>query len=382
MRQPAAVPLPDRVQAKIERGELMGIAHRSGPWKAWMTLTCGVGVWAASASLATAGEPSTPTPAESGEVSTPAGEESILPISYRPDNSDRSRSRSTSASDRVQTLGKGSSQRSSRKKAIDALPLNRLAAPELARARKVLADISLYRELPTLAFPVHPEVYEFFAAHPDVAVSIWRVMGISKFEMWQTDRWQYEADAGDGTTGIIDVLYKDRGQALVVCDGVFTSPLLSKPLEAHALLHLKFNFVRTRDGETYVKHHVTMFAAFPSQAVGAAAKVISPVSNMIIDRNFEEISLFLHMMSLAMARQPGWMEQVARRMEGVLDERRVELRKLTARVYVEARRREAELRAQQPQRAVSALPAPVSRAPRATSPDTGNRTAGTNTAAN
>lgn len=336
--------------------------HRSGPGKAWLTLTCGVGVWAASTSLSTADEPALPARTEAVKAPISRSDETITPANYRPEESADSRSKSTA--DRVQTLGKGNSHRSSRKEALNALPLNRLAAPDLARARKVLSDISLFRELPTLAFPVHPEVYEFFTAHPDVAVSIWRVMGISKFEMWQTDRRQYEADAGDGTTGIIDVLYQDHNQALVICDGVFTSPLLSKPLEAHALLHLQFNFVRSRDGETYAKHRVTMFVAFPSQAVGTAAKVISPVSNMIIDRNFEEVSLFLHMMSLAMARQPGWMEQVARRMKGVLDERRVELRKLTARVYVEARRREAELRSEQRSpRAVSALPAPVSRAP-------------------
>ena len=53
-----------------------------------------------------------------------------------------------------------------------------------------------------------------------------------------------------------------------------------------------------------------------------------------------EISLFLQMMSLAMVNQPGWVEQLAGRLQGVLPIRRGQLLKLSARVYLAARKQQ------------------------------------------
>ena len=84
-----------------------------------------------------------------------------------------------------------------------------------------------------------------------------------------------------------------------------------------------------------------MYISFSSKTVEAAAKLISPVSNLIIDRNFQEISLFLNLMSMSMARQPGWVENIASKLDGVEKTRRKELLDLTKDVYVSSRNRDA-----------------------------------------
>ena len=83
-----------------------------------------------------------------------------------------------------------------------------------------------------------------------------------------------------------------------------------------------------------------MFVSFPSQTVEMAAKILAPVGNVILDRNFKEVSIFMHMMSLAMERQPGWVERVAKQLEGVLPIRQPQLLKVAARVYIDGQRRQ------------------------------------------
>ncbi len=244
------------------------------------------------------------------------------------------------ANKRVRIVRKGRSTYLSRKEALAALPLEKLNDEDRERVDDVLRSFSLYRELPTLEFKVEPDVYEFFARHPDVAVSIWRAMKISKFQMRQTGHQEYVADSGDGTVGIIDVLYHDQQKCLSIYNGVFNSPLIHKPIEATALFYLETKLSRRRDGTAVAKHRGRMFVSFPSQTVGTVAKVISPISNLIVDRNFREVSLFLHMVSLAMQRHPGWVEQITRQLDGVLEIRRAQLLKLTAQVYITARKRE------------------------------------------
>jgi hypothetical protein len=145
-------------------------------------------------------------------------------------------------------------------------------------------------------------------------------------------------DTNDGTTGTINVLYRSAESCLILCSGMFKSPYLQNPIAAKSVMHLQTRFTTDENGRTYAVHHADMFVAFPSQRVETVAKLISPLSNVIIDRNFQEISLFIHVMWLAMGRQPGWVEQIATKLDGVDDQRREELVRLTARIYVDTQK--------------------------------------------
>jgi hypothetical protein len=211
-----------------------------------------------------------------------------------------------------------------------------MSAEDRERVAKIANDNSMFRELPTYRFQVDPRCYYFFMKHPDVAVSIWRVMQISEFQMHQTAANKYETDDGDGTSGIIDVAYRGENEVVVLCNGVYRSPLLPKSVKANGALHVKVSFERDPNGKIYATHQARLFVTFPSQTFDTVARIISPLSNAIIDQNFREVSLFLHMMSMAMERQPGWVENVSSRLEGVLPERRTQLMEVTVEVFADA----------------------------------------------
>ena len=100
----------------------------------------------------------------------------------------------------VEVVSPGSSVAATRKKALADLPLDKVTADFRPRVDEIVKNVSLFRRMPTLKFVSEPEVYNFFLAHPDVAVSLWRVMDISTFEMWQTSPIRFEADSHDGST--------------------------------------------------------------------------------------------------------------------------------------------------------------------------------------
>jgi len=249
----------------------------------------------------------------------------------------RTPSQPTSKS-RVQTIRRGNSSRSFRKRALSELPLDKLTAANRKKARRVLRSASWFRQLPTLTFPVSADAYNYFVDHPHVAVAIWQVMGISKFHMRPIGADRYHADAGDGTVGTIEVLLRGKNETLVICDGVYTNVLLFRPIKARALLYLKRSFFRDANGKPSVKHRAALFVSFPSYPVRTVVKILSPLSNLVIDRNFQEVSLFLHMISLAMQKQPGWIEHLVSKRNKILQQNREKLLELTARVYVAYRK--------------------------------------------
>ncbi len=247
----------------------------------------------------------------------------------------------------ITLLTKGSSTRSSRKECLSQIPLDQMTQANRTNAEHVLKDLSMFRVLPKIHLDVNHSAYAFFIAHPDVVVSIWREMKLSEFQMWQTGPYSYEVDAGDGTVGTLDVIHQTPKETIVLCSGVYKSPLLAKPISAKALLHLQTEYFPGQDKKIdSISHQVSMYVSFPSQTVEMAAKILAPVSNAILDRNFKEVSIFMHMMSLAMERQPGWVERIAGQLEGVLPVRRPQLLKVAARVYIDAKQREATAAAQ------------------------------------
>ncbi len=241
---------------------------------------------------------------------------------------------------KVETIQEGSSSRALKAEAVSQIPMQQLSEESRGTVNDVLENLSLFRRMPTIQLEADRRVYEYFTSHPDAAVSFWRAMGISEVQMWQTGPLEYETDTKQGTWGEVKVLLRSQNSYVLTCSGEFQGPSSIKPIQAFALLHLQPKYL----DNGMVTHTLDLFVAFPSQTVETIAKLISPVSNKIADRNFEEISLFIEMISLAMTRQPGWIEQISFSMDGLLEGSTDELLRVTAMVYVDAQRK---LRGQQ-----------------------------------
>lgn len=251
----------------------------------------------------------------------------------------------TASNDSRQPLeleAKGTSESSARKAAVAALPLDQLSAENRQKVHTLIKSVSFYRRLPKVTFTVEPDVYNYFLAHPDVAVSIWRAMKISKLKMWQTGRFDYEADTGDGSVGTLEVLHVGGEKNLVTCDGLYKSQFFSKPIEAKSLLFLQTSFAKQPDGTVLVTHRADLFVSFPSTTIDVVARIFSPLTVKMTDRTFTEISLFLKMMSMAMSRRPDWVEHITEKMEGVADVRKEQVLELSTQVFTAAQNRELE----------------------------------------
>lgn len=205
------------------------------------------------------------------------------------------------------------------------LPYPRMSPGARDRASRILANTSQYRRMPSLQYPVDPNMYQYLINHPDVAVSTWRAMGISKLQMTQKSRFEYVASAMDGSDGIADVLWRDANQCLFIVEGRYNSPVLPSSIQASALVWLQYRFVRNKAGEILVNQQVETFVHFHSAAIETIAKLASRITNSILDRNAFEVSLYARMMSQAGQKDPRWISEVAARLDGVPEERKTEL---------------------------------------------------------
>lgn len=225
----------------------------------------------------------------------------------------------------VRILQDSTSDKTLQKTAASQVPLQQMSQRSRQRATHLLDNTSQYRRMPTLQYEVDASLYQYLINHPDVAIATWRVMGISKLNMWQTAPFEYSAEATDGSKGSADVLWRDANQCLFVVEGAYHSPLLPGAIEASALVWLRYRFQRTSDNRILVSQQIETFVNFPSAAIEAIAKLAAMVTNSILDRNVMEVSLYAQMMSRAVDKDPRWVEEVADRLDGVPEYRKIEL---------------------------------------------------------
>jgi hypothetical protein len=247
---------------------------------------------------------------------------------------------------------KGSSAVALQKQAAAELPLDKLTEAKRTEVRAILDNVCYYRRLPTLTIPVEPDVYLYFMRNPEVAVSLWRAMNISKLDLDRESDTIFVGDTNDGTSGRLEVLHRgerqgDVEQCLVLCDGLYKNALLPKPISARSLLRMETRFYRETNGQVYATHRADLFVSFPSETVEAVSRMMSPVTIMLTDRTFCEVTLFLKLMSAAMGKRPDWVEHLVEKMAGVPEERETELLQLTAKMYV-AHNRDIIAKALQP----------------------------------
>jgi hypothetical protein len=225
----------------------------------------------------------------------------------------------------MQILEKGDSSKAVEKVAAAEFPMRSLSAENRTRAEEVIKRCTQFRRLPKLQYAIDQPIYRYLLQHPDVAVSTWRVMGISSFQMFQTGPLEYEASASDGSEGISDILYRDENQIIFICEGSYRNILLPAPLEASALIWFRTDYKPHADGTHLVTQSTDVFVHFPSAGVAGVAKVLTPVTNNLMDRNLFEVSLYAAIMSRAVRDEPEWVVELSEDLEGVLPQRRTEL---------------------------------------------------------
>ena len=230
-------------------------------------------------------------------------------------------------------LDEGTSSSSLRKQAIKEIPYRKLSSKNLKIIKDVIGDYSQYRRLPKVCFETHISSYDFFTTNPDIAVGTWRALNISKMKLWEEPGGKFACNGGEGTVGELIYLLNEKKIKIVYSHGSFKSPLVPVTFKAKCIFILHAEHKTKENGLNFVTHHADVFVSFPNMAIENAARLITPISNMIADRNFREVSLYLHTMSLAMSNQPSWVYGVANKLEGVGPGKVIEFKQTVSTVF-------------------------------------------------
>ena len=123
----------------------------------------------------------------------------------------------------------GSSSRHARRRAEEALPLNKMSEDNRLAVQKSLQSTTLYRRLPVELFTCDSELLAFSLDKPEAIVDIWRLLGISRLSLDPIGHEEWKLTDGYGTVGQLQLAYRERrqhgGMLVFQGSGAYTGPL-------------------------------------------------------------------------------------------------------------------------------------------------------------
>jgi hypothetical protein len=232
-----------------------------------------------------------------------------------------------------------STSRAAREDALRSIPFSKISAEGQAKVKSVLANVSMFRRMPTQVTRCDPKLYLFMVDHPDVTVNLWQVLDVTTIQMQRTGPMAFRANDGQGTKGDVEFLYHSHDLHLVYATGLYEGPLLPNPVRGSCLLLLKTAYSREPDGHDYVTSQLDVFFNLEHVGLDLLTRTFHPLMGKSADYNFIESATFLATLTRTGELKPAAMEKLAAKLTRVDPQHRDEFAQLMAALPAKAAER-------------------------------------------
>lgn len=210
------------------------------------------------------------------------------------------------------------------------IPWKMLSARDRAKIQALVANPSIYRRLPEQAVYCDPDIFNYLLDHPDMVIAFWEQMGVTQISLREIAPNRYRLRENAGTSGLVNVLYRDPHLVIVHCKGSYQGPVLARTIEGDSLLIMRNRFALDSSGEPFVVSRVDAFVTIHNPGADLIAKILSNMVGRIADANFEQTIGFVGSVSDAAARHPAGLDRMVSRLEGIRPEVLSGFRKIIA----------------------------------------------------
>jgi hypothetical protein len=233
-----------------------------------------------------------------------------------------------------------STSRSTCDEAVRAIPRDKLTAESRDKVASVLAQVSIFRRLPTQVIECDPNLYLFLVEHPDLVVNMWEVMDVSDMRLEKIGLDKYRANDGAGTAGYVEYLYHSYDTHIIYAEGAYSGPLFINQVNGRCLLVLKTGYVRETNDRYYITCRLDAFIQLKNVGVELVAKTFQPLVGKTADHNFRETAAFMALVSRSAEAKPHAVEQLAAKLTKIDEVDRDQFCDITSQLALAALERE------------------------------------------
>ena len=186
----------------------------------------------------------------------------------------------------------GSSHRSYRAAGISAIPFGQINARAQKRIKDVVGHTSFYRRLPVQTIDADPEYFRLLVRKPELIVSIWQLMGVTKMSTERTGPFSVKTNDGAGTISNLELIYGNDRLHVFYGNGSYTGPLLKQKLSGRCVIVLQTEAKETATGYE-LTNVLDIYLRVDNATASLITRTIQPLVGTTADHNFTESLKFV-----------------------------------------------------------------------------------------
>ena len=216
-------------------------------------------------------------------------------------------------------IDSGSSSRETRRRAVAALPLERIMEPQRRAVDACVRSATLYRRLPVETVVCDADLLDFALQKPETIVDMWRVLGISRLSLDPTAAGQWRLSDGYGTVGVLRLVHREQqglsGLLVFHGRGAYTGPLSPRNLTGSCVLLVRHGpAMPAVEGRQRQTIQIDSFVDMDGVGLEIVTRTLQPLIVRSAAANFHEICLFVSTLSESARSNPEGVAQLAGRL--------------------------------------------------------------------
>jgi len=182
-------------------------------------------------------------------------------------------------------------------------PVEQVEADWACRLQPIISNYTTANKLGPLRTPLPETVYLYLLDHPTMAAALINRLGIAPYQSEMRGPGRYWGNDGEGTEGIVQLVYQDRTSRVYYLEGSHDSRLLHH-ITGKAVVLLRMNQVTDSNGVEAMDSTLVFYTRLDNRLLAGIVSLLRPFVGSTVTRKLAKGVDSVNRLSQVMRQQP------------------------------------------------------------------------------
>jgi hypothetical protein len=182
-------------------------------------------------------------------------------------------------------------------------PIEQIQANWACRLQSIISHHTTANKIGPLRTPLSEAVYLYLLDRPPMAASLVNRLGIAPYQSERRGSGRYWGSDGEGTEGIVDLIYQDRTSRVYYLEGSHDSRFLPR-ITGKAVVFLRMNQVTDSKGTEAMDSTLVFYTRLDNRLLSGIVSLLRPLVGSTVTRKLAKGVDTVNRLSQVMRQEP------------------------------------------------------------------------------
>jgi hypothetical protein len=183
-------------------------------------------------------------------------------------------------------------------------PVEQIQANWACRLQSIISHHTTANKLGPLRTPLSEAVYLYLLDRPPMAAALVNRLGIAPYQSERLGSGRYWGSDGEGTEGIVELIYQDRTSRVYYLEGFHDSRFLPR-ITGKAVVLLRMNHVTDSKGTEAMDSTLVYYTKLDNRLLAGIISLLGPLAGSTVTRKLAKGVDTVNRLSQVMRQEPG-----------------------------------------------------------------------------